>query len=141
MPRKPKRDENGTVHETAARPGGNGFDPDKVQGYFTRADELDGQIEEIMRKAREDCQPHVDDFKELVKEASEAGGIPKKVFRAMAGKRRALRKAENADHALSDEQKVTFEQLAHALGLLRDTPLGAAALAAHPGAPEATAAL
>jgi hypothetical protein len=132
MPRRPIPDD-GTVHEApAARPGGNGFDPDRVQGYFTRADELHERMDEIMRKAREDCQPHVDDLKELKKEAAEAGGIPKKVFAAMLGKRRALRKAENADHALSDEQKLTFEQLELALGLLRALPLGAAALAAHP---------
>src|SRR4051794_2941807 len=140
MPRRPKRDESGTVHEASPpKAGGNGFDPDKVQGYFARADELHECMDEIMRQAREDCQPHVDDVKELIKEASEAGGIPKKVFRAMLGKRRALRKADNADHALSDEQKLTFERLELALGLLRDTPLGAAALAAHPGAPDSAA--
>jgi hypothetical protein len=133
MPRRPKRDENGTVHEASPpKAGGNGFDPDMVQGYFTRADELHGRMDEIMRKAREDCQPHVDDLKELKKEAAEAGGVPKKVFSAMLAKRRALRKAENADHALSDEQKETFEQLEHALGMLAGLPLGDAVLASHP---------
>lgn len=140
MPRRPKRDD-GTVHEAPPpTAGGNGFDPDKVQGYFTRADNICEEIDEIMRKAREDCQPHVDALKELKKEAAEVGGVPKKVFSAMLAKRRALRKAENADHALSDEQKLTFERLELALGLLRDTPLGAAALAAHPDAPDAATA-
>ena len=123
-------EKTGIVHEDAAtaRTGHNGFDPEKLRGYVDAYEEEQSLIDEIMREARERCQPHKDNQKEIKSNAADEAQVPKKVFSAVLAKRRLQFKAENVDAALNEPQKETFEQVQHALGMLAETPLGAAVL-------------
>jgi hypothetical protein len=105
----------------------SGFDPKKVQGFVDRVENTQATIDSIMEKARENCAPHRDDIAAIKKEAAE-NGLSKKEFAAVIRKRRLLDKAENVDRNLDDDQKETFEQMLHALGMLVGTPLADAAL-------------
>lgn len=109
----------------------NGYDSDAVEAVVDEIETLQGRIDEIMQEAKDKCAPIADDIKAVKKAANEDHGIPRKEFNALLSKRRFLRKAENADAALSDEQKVQFDLLQQSLGMLSDTPLGRAAMTAH----------
>lgn len=122
-------EKSGTVHEGgAAKPGHNGLDNDKVQSFVDAYEEEQSLIDEIMTEAREKCQQHKDNQKDIKGEAAD-NNIPKKVFSAAISKRRLLARAEKVDAALNDAQKETFVQVQHALGMIADTPLGQAVLA------------
>lgn len=122
MPRKATEDKG----EGKIIPISNGFDPDITKSFVERVENLQGEIDAIMEKAREACQPMRDDIKEVIKEAA-AAGYAKKPFRALISKRRKLSQAEAIGSELNDDQKETLEQMQHALGMLSDLPLGEAA--------------
>ena len=107
--------------------GRNGFDKDEVQSFVDRVENVDAKIDEIMEKAKKDCQPHRDDIKEIKNDASDEG-LAKKPFNALLRRRKLLRKAEAVEDALNEQQKDDFIHMAHALGDLADTPLGQAAM-------------
>lgn len=111
------------------KPGRNGFDPEKANKFVEAIEEQDDKIAEIMADAREACQPHKDQIKDIKNTAAEEG-FAKKPLNAVLAKRKHLRKADNADVALNDGQKDDFEQIQHALGMLAETPLGQSALQA-----------
>jgi uncharacterized protein (UPF0335 family) len=125
MPRKPAKEkqEAKIIHIPT-----NGYQPAILQNYVDRIERLYADIDAVMLKARKNCTPFRDDIKEVINEAAEKHSIPKRELRAVISKRRKLQQAEKVTDALNAEQKETFEQLCHALGMLKDTPLGQAAL-------------
>lgn len=112
---------------------GNGFDPVMTQEFVDRIEENQAAIDEIMAAARDKCSPIREEITAIKKEAHDKG-LPRLEFNAEISKRRLLRKAEAIREKLSDEQKDNFDQIEQALGMLLDTPLGAAAMEAA-GAP------
>lgn len=134
MPKRTPRAESGKELHATAKPGHNGYNREQIEGYVNEFEEHDEAIAEIMRKAREACQPHVDDQKAIVKAAAENAHVPKKVFRAMLRERSLERKRDAVRGTLSEDQQETLDQVKHALGILADTPLGGAVLDQHPEA-------
>jgi hypothetical protein len=129
VPRKAKMQDEGQVHADKSKMvGSNGFDPELLKSMVVECEEHDEAMEEIMRKAREACQPHVDEIKAIKKRAAEENHVPKKVFSAALRERKLLRKAGAVRGSLSDEQADTYDHVKHALGMLADMPLGQAAL-------------
>ena len=106
---------------------GNGYDREMTQAFVARIEEVQYQIDEIMMKARDDCAPLREDIGAIKTEAHDAG-LPRPELNSILRKRRLLAKAEDVRNKLSDDQQNNFDQLESALGMLVDTPLGAAAL-------------
>ena len=126
MPRKPKEDK-GEVH-TDETQRTNGLNEGQVRGFFKEAEAEMDEIDSIMADAVAKCQPHKDQIKEIIKEAAESSGIPKKVFRTKLRERSLLRRADACRGSLSAAQQDEFDLVSEALGQFGDTPLGKAAL-------------
>jgi hypothetical protein len=110
--------------------GRNGFDPADVERRVSAYESVQDIIDAAMLRARESCQPHRDDLKQIKKDAADEGHIPKKVFAAKLRERRLKRQADAIRQKLDMTDQETFDQLSSALGELRDLPLGEAALGA-----------
>lgn len=105
-----------------------GFDEKKVPGYISRVENLQEQIDDIMAQAREKCAPLREDIDAVKKEAHEHANIPRQVLNTKISERRLRRQADAKRDKLTAEQQEDFDRMSHALGELKDTPLGAAAL-------------
>lgn len=103
-----------TVHAAV-----NGINEEKLKGYVRSIEEEQASIEAIKAKAAADCQPHIDQIKEIKKAAAE-NDIPKKPLSAKLRERSLLRKAENVADDLSEDQKEIFLEVSLKLG---DLPL------------------
>lgn len=117
------------------RPGNNGYDPEKVRGYVERIEKIDGELESEKGSYMRTCQGLRGSQKDILEEAAEKDGIPRKELKAVLKARRLERKAEKVRAELESEQQDTYDLIRHALGDLADTPLGAAAAAKAPDAP------
>lgn len=122
----------------ASATSGNGFDKTKVMGFVSEIEVEQAAIDKIMDAAREACVPHREEI-DKVKERAHDAGLPKRELNSIISKRKYLRKAEGVRAKLNEEQQNNFDQLEQALGMLVDTPLGAAAMAASSGAAGAPA--
>lgn len=107
--------------------GHNGIDQKALEGFISRAENVDAEIDKIMAEAKEKCQPFRDDLKVIKNEAAD-DGFPKKSFAAALKHRRLKRKADTAGDKLNEGLKNDYEQMLFALGDLAETPLGQAAL-------------
>lgn len=96
--------------------------------FFERIDNLQGEIDEINRQAKEDCQPHRKDMTAVKKEAHDATGIPMEVINSKIAERRARQKADSIRSNLKGDFQDIFDQLSLKLGDLEGTPLGDAAV-------------
>jgi vacuolar-type H+-ATPase subunit E/Vma4 len=112
---------------------GNGYDKVMTQEFVDQIEENQATIDEIMQAARDKCAPIREDINAIKKDAHEKG-LPRRELNAVLSKRRALAKADAIREKLSAEQQDNFDQIEQALGMLLDTPLGAAAMEAA-GAP------
>jgi uncharacterized protein (UPF0335 family) len=111
MPRKAKTSPKPAADATKS----NGISKQQLTDFVTEYEAEVTNIDAIMADAVLACQPHKDQMKEITKAAAEAG-VPKKVFKAKLNERRHLRKAEQADHALSDEMKEIYAEVSQKLG-------------------------
>jgi uncharacterized protein (UPF0335 family) len=108
---------------------GNGFKPEVVEGYVSRIENMFGQIATEKGESMQRCKVLHGDIKEIYKEAK-AEGIPKKALKAVVHARQLDRDRENVREDLEGEDQDNFDLLCNALGMLKDTPLGQAALKA-----------
>lgn len=106
---------------------GNGYDPEMTREFVDSIEETQASIDEIMQKAKDKCAPLREDIAGIKKDAADKG-LPRLELNAVLRKRRLLRKAEEVRALLSDEQADNLDQLEQALGMLKDTPLGRAAM-------------
>ena len=97
----------------------NGINEVLLKGYVSAIESEDAKMEEIMRKAREACEPHITEIKEIKKKAA-TNGIPKGPLSAKMRERKFLRKADSVSDILTEEQKDIFEEISAKLG---DFPL------------------
>ncbi|MBI1234739.1 MAG: hypothetical protein GC208_09585 [Alphaproteobacteria bacterium] len=107
---------------------GNGYDLSVVSEIVGRHEELDAECESIMGKARRECQSRRADQKELLQDAEDAHGIPKKVLRAELRIRKQERKLQKTKDEIDDEIVDDVLNLHDQLGEYASTPLGAAAV-------------
>lgn len=98
------------VHSTV-----NGMNEAALKGFVAEYEDEQKKIDQIMRDAREACQPFVDQQKEIKKAAAEAG-IPKKPFSAKIRERSLRRRADQVTDSLSEEQKAIFAEISAKLG-------------------------
>ncbi len=103
-----------TIHSIA-----NGIHETLLKRYVNSVEEEDAKINAIMEAAKVQCQPHVDQIKEIKKAAAESG-IAKKPLNAKLAERKFLRRAEHVTDALNDNQKDVFMEISLKLG---DLPL------------------
>ena len=106
----------------------NGYDPNKVKAYTQRVENIQGEIDEIMAKAKEECAPLRDDMKGVKKQACDEIGVTPKVFNTMISERRLRAKADRKRDELDTDQQDSYDTLLHALGDFANTGLGGAAL-------------
>jgi hypothetical protein len=109
---------------------GNGYDEGKARNYFGRVesllDELATERGEFMKR----CRVLRDQIGEVVTEARDDLGVPKKAFRAVVREHELRRKLDAVRDGLEDNDLIdAFDLLKVALGDFADLPLGAAALA------------
>lgn len=102
--------------QTATPGKSNGFSKEKLQSFVKRcetlADEASSEIGTIMKRKK-------DDTDEVIEEAK-AEGIPSRPLRALLRRRAALRKANEATAALSDEDMASFDAMTDSLGTWAD---------------------
>lgn len=100
----------------AATPGmANGYDPEKVDAYFSRISNLDDEIETIMGRAKADCKPYHQDIRDIYDEAKAEGFSPS-VLKALYSIRRKEAKTVSK---LDDDDRAIFEKMRddfHGLG-------------------------
>lgn len=106
----------------------NGVDQEKVKSFVSRIDNLNDEIASEQGSYMKRCRELKDDIKDILEEAKSAG-IPPKVLKAVLKARDLERKAEQARDDLDNEDQDIFDNIADALGVFADTPLGAAAVA------------
>lgn len=114
--------------EAAPRPAGNGYDPEVVSSYVDRCENLDAEIEKHHMAYMREKQILLKDKKDVIDEAKDAHGIPKKELRHILKERAMRRRLESLDDDLEPDQVDTVDQLRQALGMLDGLPLGDAAV-------------
>jgi len=106
----------------------------QLRDFLDRIMEVQGEVDTIMKNAKTACSPLREDMAQIKKEANEAGFTAKE-FNTLIRKARLEHKIEHIADEMDDEQKERFEDMLHALGELKDLPLGEAAAARHPANP------
>lgn len=103
--------------------GSNGFKPEEVQSFLTRVENIHAEIRSVKAANAKRCKELLDDIKDVLDEAKQAG-IPKKELRAHIKVKELTDKIEAIREDLEEDEQEVFDQLAIALG-----PLGEAARA------------
>lgn len=125
MPRKPKQTNlEDKIDETQRQ--SNGFDKDKTASFVNRIENLYADIDVLKSDFMLKCKGIHGDVREVVQEAKDVAGIPKKELRAVIKARTLERKAERVREDLEPEEMDNFDLIRQALGDLVDTPLGLA---------------
>lgn len=106
----------------------------QLRDFLDRIMEVQGEVDTIMKNAKMACSPLREDMAQIKKEANEAGFTAKE-FNTLIRKARLEHKIEHIADEMDEEQKERFEDMLHALGELKDLPLGEAAAARHPHNP------
>lgn len=94
--------------------GHNGVDFGKAQDFVSRIEACQAEIDAIMAKAKEDCQPHRDDIKEIKDEALNEG-FKEKPFNAVVRKRKLESKIADVPKHMDEAQTHDYGQLCLAL--------------------------
>jgi uncharacterized protein (UPF0335 family) len=97
--------------------------------YVERLENIDREVEKIMEAAREECAEFKTDRQQVLKDAKDAGHSTK-VINAAVKERKAKRKIDRDRARLGQSDQDRLDMILHALGDLKDTPLGAAAVKA-----------
>lgn len=121
-----------TIH----RIGHNGLQPDAVQGFTDRIENLMDKLASEKGEYMVRCKSIREDVNLVLAEAKDAG-IPKKAFRAVIKTRELENKLDAIRDELEAETQETYDQIRHALGDLADLPLGNATLQKAPDRPSA----
>lgn len=107
--------------------GRNGFDPEKVGNFVSRIENLNRDIDSSKSQHMSRCKEIRDDIKVVLDEAKDAG-ISKTALKAIVKRRDLERKSEACRTRLESEEQHEFDKIAQALGQLRGTELGQAAM-------------
>jgi len=114
-------------------PRGNGFEPEKVQGYIDtimrHIDDLDSERGTYMAR----CKPIRAAIAQVYTDAKDVDGIPKMELKAVVKKLGLDKKIAKIVEDMEADQAETYEMLLEAIGGLADTPLGEAALSRKKG--------
>jgi len=89
---------------------------------------MDTIREDNMRRVKDELAPHKEDAKELKKVAKSKLGCSVSVLNQMVKEKRAVEKALAGRNNLDDDDHDTFQAFLDQLGVLKDTPLGVAAI-------------
>ena len=110
---------------------GNGFDKGVVESFVERMLDRHDALATLASEHMLKCKDVRGDMKEILDEAKDAG-IKKKALKGVVAKILLERKAEAIREELEGDDQDDFDKIEQALGLLKDTPLGAAALSKAP---------
>jgi hypothetical protein len=115
----------------------NGFDADKlIEAVKAIEGQNDGLLKERMAYMSA-CKPYHQAIRDIIKSAKKADNIPTKELKLVIEKRELDRKKAALTEDLDLEEKANYHQMLEKLGDFASLPLGAAAVAAAPGAPPA----
>lgn len=106
---------------------GNGGPLAGLRGYFQEINRLDDEIAAHRAECVEACEPAREAIKEIMKSAKEAG-LNARAFREALAVHRADRAHERRVGAMDPVDAQDLDRMLVALGVLADTPLGAAAI-------------
>jgi hypothetical protein len=112
--------------------GSNGFDGAEIQKYLDTIDEADAELASALGSYRNSCKAPRARIKNAMKMAKGAG-LNMTAFAEVVSVRRAKQKADARVAAMEHDDRDDYQAMVEALGTFADTPLGAAALQAHPG--------
>jgi len=107
--------------------GRNGFDPDKVAAFVSRIENLNKDIETSKSQHMSRCKEIRGDINVVLGEAKDEG-ISKTALKSIIKQRELERKVEACRDKLESEEQHEFDKIAQALGQLKDTELGQAAM-------------
>ena len=112
--------DDGVVH-------GNGVNPETIQSYVARIENLHGEIGKTKSEMMNACKVLHTDIKQVYIEAKKEG-LNKKSLKALIKERGLLRQAAECSENLEPDEADMFTMMKDALGNFGDTPLGQAAL-------------
>jgi F0F1-type ATP synthase membrane subunit b/b' len=118
--------DNGNTERTPRR--SNGYDGDKVKDYVARIENLLDEIGTAKGEYMQIAKARREDISEILTEARDAEGIPRKALKAAIRELELKRKLEGVRGDLEDEDAEAFDAIKLALGDFGDTELGRAAL-------------
>ena len=112
--------DDGVVH-------GNGVNPETIQSYVGRIENLYGEIGKVKSAMMNDCKILHTDIKQVYIEAKKEG-LNKKSLSALIKERGLLAKAAECSENLEADEADLFTMMKDALGDFAGLPLGQAAL-------------
>ena len=112
---------------------GNGFDKDIAQGFVDRMMDRHAHLFTLASEHMLRCKEVREDMRLILDEAKDAG-IAKKALKGVVAKLLLEAKIEDIREVLEGDDIDAYDKLEQSLGMLRDTPLGSAALAKVDGA-------
>lgn len=124
-----QREKEAAMAETKNVPASsNGYDPKVLQAVVERIEDIEDEIAALTGEHLSRCKVHREGIKDILNEAKDANGIPKKELKAVLKSRKLERKAKEAREELEDDEQESYDMIRHALGDLADLPLGKHAL-------------
>ena len=106
------------------------IDPDKAKQYVKQIENLYAEIDTATGEHMAECKNIREQIKEVFSAAAEKLGVPVTALRAEIKIRKLERKAKEARDELEKTEQESLDAIRTALGELKGTPLGDAAVAA-----------
>lgn len=106
----------------------NGFDPDVVQGYVGRIENLKADIATMRGKFMAEVKEVHGDITEIYNEAKENAGLTRKSLGRAIKAREMAKKIEKLRDGMGEDEVDNYDKIMLALGGLSDLPLGQAVL-------------
>jgi uncharacterized protein (UPF0335 family) len=129
---RPRKQENPTPDSgKTPKPGHNGFNPQTVNSFVARIENLHGEIDSERGKYMAACKGIRAGIKDTLDDAKDSG-IPKRALKSVIKARALERKAAAVRDELEAEDQDAHDLLRQALGDLAELPLGRAALGEQP---------
>lgn len=128
MARKAKTETETEGHGVSAIRG-NGFSKDIVQSFVDRLMNLHADLDKLASEHMLKCKDVRESMAAVLDEAKNAG-IKKKALKGVVKKLLLENKIEAIREDLEGDDVDDYDKIEQALGIMKDTPLGSAALAA-----------
>jgi|GEM_PF-4337365 len=122
--------DDGTTPKSAKAAIGNGLDPDVLKAVVEECETIAAEVATKKGEFGAFAKKKNAEITDAIGNAKEQYGIPKKMMKDVLKERALDRQIEALRESKEPEDRDIYDDIRHKLGMLEDTPLGQAALAA-----------